>query len=209
MGGAPNQRDIDVDVIKLGRMVTTGCKFRYRLFEVNRDGVSVRLLSAFSGRWRCVRDAAGPGCRRCGRACGGSRGCEIRMPGGLRAWRAGSGFRRWRSSAPSSAPDVDDGAVLPRVRVVHPFHPWSGREFEFVQRRRTWDVDRVFFRVPGGDVMSLPAAWTDTVAPDPFVAVAGGGVRFRTADLLAAADLVARLRGRRSAAAGSVNGIMS
>ena len=98
---------------------------------------------------------------------------------------------------------------MPRVRVVHPFHPWSGRELEFVQRRRTWDVDRVFFRVPGGDVMSLPAAWTDAVAPDPFVVAAGGGVPFRTADLLAAADLVARLRGRRLAAAGSVNGIMS
>ena len=98
---------------------------------------------------------------------------------------------------------------MPRVRVVHPFHPWSGREFEFVQRRRTWDVDRVFFRVPGGDVVSLPATWTDAVAPDPFAVVAAGRAPFRTADLLAAADLVARLRGRRSAGAGSVNGIVS
>jgi hypothetical protein len=93
--------------------------------------------------------------------------------------------------------------------VVHPFHPWSGREFEFVQRRRTWDVDRVFFRVPGGDVVSLPAAWTDAVAPDPFAVLAAGRAPFRTADLLAAADLAARLRGRRSAGAGSVNGIVS
>jgi hypothetical protein len=93
--------------------------------------------------------------------------------------------------------------------VVHPFHPWSGREFEFVQRRRTWDVDRVFVRVRGGDVVSLPAAWTDAVAPDPFVVAAGGGVPFRTADLLAAADLAARLLCRRSRAGGPVSGIMS
>ena len=93
--------------------------------------------------------------------------------------------------------------------MVHPFHPWAGREFEFVQRRRTWDADRVFFRVPGAGVMSLPAGWTDAVAPDPFVVVAAGRAPFRTADLLAAADLVARLRGRRSAGAGSVNGIVS
>ncbi len=33
---------------------------------------------------------------RRGRACAGLRGCGSRMPGGLRAWRAGSGFRRWR-----------------------------------------------------------------------------------------------------------------
>ena len=41
--------------------------------------------------------------------------------------------RLWASAfafAPSSAPDLDNGAVSPRVRVVHPFHPWSGREFE-------------------------------------------------------------------------------
>ena len=93
--------------------------------------------------------------------------------------------------------------------MVHPFHPWSGREFEFVQRRRTWDGDRVSVRGPGGDVVSLPAGWTDAVAPDPFVVVAAGRAPFRTADLLAAADLVARLRGRRSAGAGSVNGIVS
>ncbi|HEX9358870.1 MAG TPA: DUF5372 family protein [Streptosporangiaceae bacterium] len=78
--------------------------------------------------------------------------------------------------------------------MVHPFHPWRGREFEFVQRRKTWDVDRAFFRVPGGGVVSLPAAWTDAVAPDPFVVVAGGRVPFRTADLLAAAELVSRLK---------------
>ncbi len=67
------------------------------LFEVNRDGVSARLQSAFSGWLRCVRDGVGCGCRRCGRACAGSRGCGSRRPGGLRAWRAGSGSRRWRS----------------------------------------------------------------------------------------------------------------
>ena len=115
--------------------------------------------------------------------------------------------RLWASAfafAPSSAPDLDNGAVSPRVRVVHPFHPWSGREFEFVQRRRTWDVDRVFFRVPGARVVSLPAGWTDAVAADPFVVVAAGRAPFRTADLLAAAGLVARLRGGRPGAAASV-----
>ena len=44
------------------------------LFEVNRDRVSGRLRGAFCWRLRCVMDAAGPGCRRCGRACAGSRG---------------------------------------------------------------------------------------------------------------------------------------
>ena len=78
-----------------------------------------------------------------------------------------------------------------------------------MQRRRTWDVDRVFFRGPAGDVVSLPAAWTDAVATDPFVVAAGGGVPFRPADLLAAAELAARLLRRRPRAGGPVSGIMS
>ncbi len=68
-------------------------------------------------------------------------------------------------------------------------------------------ADRPHLRVPGGDVVSLPAGWTDAVGPDPFVVAAGGGVPFRTADLLAAPELVARLRGGWSAAAGSVKGM--
>ena len=79
------------------------------------------------------------------------------------------------------------------VRVVHPFHPWRGLEFEFVRRRKSWDGDRAFFRGPDGDVVSLPAAWTDAVPPDPFAVLGGGRVPFRTADLLAAAALVRRL----------------
>lgn len=93
--------------------------------------------------------------------------------------------------------------------MVHPFHPWSGLEFEFVQRRKSWDADWVFVRVPGGDVVSLPAAWTGAVAPDPFVVAAGGGVPFRTADLLAAAQLVAWLARAGTESGGPVSEIMS
>ena len=100
-----------------------------------------------------LRRATLPAGRRgwwpCGPGGSGSAGWRIRR----RSWRrvswCGYALRLSRSSAPSSAPDLDDVAVMPRVRVVHPFHPWSGREFEFVQRRRTWDVDRVLFWSPG------------------------------------------------------------
>ena len=67
------------------------------LFEVNRDGVLVRLPGVFSCWLRCVICVGGRGCRRCGRACAGWPGYGTRMPGGPRAWRAGSGSRRRRS----------------------------------------------------------------------------------------------------------------
>jgi hypothetical protein len=81
------------------------------------------------------------------------------------------------------------------VRVTHPFHPWSGREFVFVDRRVAWDEDRVAFYDPDGQVASLPAAWTDIDPVDPFVTMAAGRCPFRIADLLAVADLLEVLRG--------------
>jgi len=95
------------------------------------------------------------------------------------------------------------------VRVTHRFHPWFGQEFEFVKRRKNWRDDRVYFFDEAGELASLPAAWTDAVAEDPFVRVAAGRSPFRTADLLELADLVARLRGRSTSAAGSVRRITS
>jgi hypothetical protein len=55
----------------------------------------------------------------------------------------------------------------------------------------------VFFREPGqARVRSLPADWTDLVAPDPFVVVSAGRSPFRPADLLQLAALLHDLDGR-------------
>jgi uncharacterized protein DUF5372 len=74
--------------------------------------------------------------------------------------------------------------------VTHPFHPWVGREFVFVAVRQTWGEDRVFFFDEDGVQRSLPTGWTDAVAPDPFVALAGGRSALRVADLVALAELL-------------------
>ena len=79
------------------------------------------------------------------------------------------------------------------VRVTHPFHPLAGRELEFVKRRKNWQADRVYVYDPAGELVSLPAEWTDAVAPDPFVVVSAGRSPFHLAGLVALADLVAQL----------------
>ena len=73
----------------------------------------------------------------------------------------------------------------------------SGKDFELVEHRLNWGEDRVWLRDGNGDPFSLPAAWTDAVAPDPFVAIAAGRCPFTTDDLLAVADLIGRLRAGR------------
>jgi hypothetical protein len=78
--------------------------------------------------------------------------------------------------------------------VTHPFHPWSGRAFEFVAVRRTWKQDRVFFLLEDGTLTSVPTGWTDRAEPDVFATVAAGRSPFRVEDLLALAELVETLR---------------
>jgi hypothetical protein len=81
--------------------------------------------------------------------------------------------------------------------VTHPFHPLCGRDFEFVACRQNWGEDRVHLHDEDGQLFSLPAAWTDVVAADPFVVIAAGRCPFTTAGLLALADLTGRLRVQR------------
>ena len=88
------------------------------------------------------------------------------------------------------------------VRVTHPFHPLSGQSFEFVKRQRSWRADLVFFLDAAGELVSVPAEWTDAVAPDPFAVIASGRAAFRVEDLAAVAELVARRQD-------GVQGIMS
>jgi Family of unknown function (DUF5372) len=58
-----------------------------------------------------------------------------------------------------------------------------------------WGEHRVFFREPGQtQVRSLPATWTDVVAPDPFVVVAAGRAHFRPKDLVQLALLLHSLK---------------
>jgi Family of unknown function (DUF5372) len=80
------------------------------------------------------------------------------------------------------------------VRVTHPFHPLSGRAFEFVEHRQNWGEDRVYLRDEDGELFSVLAGWTDAAPADPFTVIAAGRCPFTTGGLLALADLIDRLR---------------
>jgi hypothetical protein len=88
------------------------------------------------------------------------------------------------------------------VRVTHPFHPLAGEELEFVKRRKNWRADRVYVFDAAGEVVSLPAEWTDVVAADPFVVVAAGRSPFHIAGLLELSELVERLAAGRQSSGG-------
>jgi Family of unknown function (DUF5372) len=60
------------------------------------------------------------------------------------------------------------------LRVTHPFHPWHGRQFEFVDCRRCWGQWRVFYYTEDRELAYFPASWTDLGEADPFVVLSGG-----------------------------------
>src|SRR6266566_6231869 len=96
-------------------------------------------------------------------------------------------WRRW-STAPRG--DVADT----NFEITHPHHPLRGQRFKLVTYRHNWGEDRVYFHNAEGRLSSIPACWTTVVAPDPFVAVAGGRSFFRYEDLLQLVELMEKLR---------------
>jgi hypothetical protein len=80
-------------------------------------------------------------------------------------------------------------------RVTHPFHPWRGREFEYVDCRRCWGQWRVFYYTEDGQLAYFPASWTDAGESDPFVVLSAGRAAARFEDLLRLIELIRDLKG--------------
>jgi len=89
-----------------------------------------------------------------------------------------------------TAPKVNEAKRF--FTVTHPFHPWRGRRFEFIDLRSRWGEWRVYYIAENGDSSYLPASWTDARGPDPFVAQAQGRAIARVEDLLALAKVTGK-----------------
>ena len=79
------------------------------------------------------------------------------------------------------------------AQITHPFHPLQGRQFSLVTVRNNWGEDRVYYHDSDGRLLSIPAAWTDVCAPDPFVLLSAGRSPFCLEDLLELARLLSAL----------------
>ena len=78
--------------------------------------------------------------------------------------------------------------------MIHPFHPWLGRQFEYVECRRCWEEWRVFYYTDQMEMASFPVGWTDVGEPDPFVALSQGRAMARVEDLLRLVQLIDDLK---------------
>jgi len=78
-------------------------------------------------------------------------------------------------------------------RIVHPFHPLSGREFETVDFQNVWRRRCVSFLDDKEVMKAVPLEWTDAAGFDPFIELSCGRSYFRVAELLRLVELVADL----------------
>jgi len=82
--------------------------------------------------------------------------------------------------------------------VIHPFHPFAGRQFICVGERHNRSGKRLLLRIDDSTICSVAPQWTDVVAPDLEVLIGHGRALFRFVDLLGLARLVEQLSaGRR------------
>jgi hypothetical protein len=97
--------------------------------------------------------------------------------------------------SPEASTAADANALRRRFKIVHPFHPWSGQEFDLVTYLHTWGEHRVYFqREESEHLVSVPASWTDVVPQDPVVQLAAGRSLFRVPDLLELVQMVEESR---------------
>jgi len=77
-----------------------------------------------------------------------------------------------------------------RFKIVHPFHPLSGKEFETVDYHNVWLRRCVSFLDDQGAMRLVPLEWTDVDGVDPFVELSCGRSYFRVMELLRLVDLL-------------------
>ena len=82
------------------------------------------------------------------------------------------------------------------MRITHPFHPLSGKQFACVGERNNHYGKRLLLQVDDASICSVPPQWTDLVAPDPEIVTGGSRALFRVADLLELVQLIDELRRR-------------
>jgi hypothetical protein len=64
-----------------------------------------------------------------------------------------------------------------------------------VAERSNRHGEQVWYERGDGSVASIPQAWTDLAAPDPFTALAGGRAHFLPESLTELVELVVTIRG--------------
>ncbi len=154
--------------------------------------------------WRCLGRPSRPPAT--GSVCAAAPGADRsppaaspvprRPPPGGPSRRTGTETCRPPAACNSIQNATTSVAATRLVRITHPFHPLSGKQFACVGERYNRYGKRLLLQVDDASICSIPPPWTDLVAPDPEMVIGRSRALFRVADLLDLAQLLDQL-GRR------------
>ncbi len=73
-----------------------------------------------------------------------------------------------------------------RFQITHPFHPDGGSVYTYVEIRKSWGEERIYYyREDTPRLQWVALSWTDLRASDEFFDRSSGRAHFRVSDLLA------------------------
>ena len=78
-------------------------------------------------------------------------------------------------------------------KVIHPFHPDYGKEFDLVNYRNSWKNKYVEYIGSDGILCSISLYWTDAAGIDPFIEISKGRSFFHIRNLLRLCELASDL----------------
>ncbi len=70
------------------------------------------------------------------------------------------------------------------LRMMKTYPSFLNKDYGIVGYRRSWGHECVDLHDEHDQLITIPLAWTDAAAPDPFVVKASGRSYFRTEDLI-------------------------
>lgn len=106
--------------------------------------------------------------------------------------RSATTFLFFLSRALSTAPNAVDEAQT--FRIVHPFHPLSGKEYILITHKLNWGEDRVSFKDEKGEYHCIPSTWTNINPPDLYERNGNDKSFFRINDLIEVREIIRKLK---------------
>jgi len=80
-----------------------------------------------------------------------------------------------------------------KIKVTHPFSPFYGKEYPFLDQKSLYGEDRIIYRAENGERRQIPTSWTDYYPSPPFIAVSHGRASISDDMVISLAEMLTQL----------------
>ena len=80
-----------------------------------------------------------------------------------------------------------------KIKVTHPFSPFHGKEYPFLDQKILYGEDRIIYRAENDVRRQIPTSWTNYYPTPPFMAVSHGRASISDDTVISLAELLSQL----------------